>query len=126
VHPQQAVAHDCAQSCTHCQKCTIVFNLTKHGRHCNTWYTQSAAVSKTANTILTQVSLMETDFLRCAQHFVNQIELCCPPGRCNEWADGNDIADNQKVTPCMVALSHSGQQRCLLCWGLAGTLAATD
>jgi hypothetical protein len=44
---------------------------------------------------------METESLREAQRYVNGIELCCPPGRYNEWADGDDSAENQKVMLCV-------------------------
>jgi hypothetical protein len=65
---------------------------------------------------MTQVSLMETESLRGAQQYVNRIELCVPPGRYNEWADGDDSAENQKVMLCVLTLC---------CFCVTGTLQAS-
>jgi hypothetical protein len=44
-----------------------------------------------------QVSLKETESIWEAQRYVDRIQLCCPPGLYDAWADGDDSAENQKV-----------------------------
>jgi hypothetical protein len=54
-----------------------------------------------------QVSLKETESIWEAQRYVDRIQLCCPPGLYDTWADGDDSAENQKVRLWLL---------CLLSW----------